>query len=792
MDPALAAAVPAPNSFHDGLGERRRVADRNGSGDNVELLCLRRQLTSIPSFEFALRERAGRLANFRHTYFARVRSIDRLNDASATLAVVSDVTRGVRLSQLLTPADKRPVTIDINAALHLIRQFVSAVAMLHENAPDVAHGAISPERLVVTSNARVVIAEYVLGAALEQLHYTPERYWKELRVALPPTIAEPRFDQRADVTQIGVVALSLVLGRLLTDDETPARLGEVLASAWAISNRGGLEPLPPGLRGWIARALQLDPRHSFESALDARVELDKVLDGEDDGEYTDYVPPAAASLSMTAPSAVSTPAPPPAPAAAEPEPVEKAATDVWEPYVSTPKPPSFAAESKPAPPASEPKPVFLAPEPTSVSFATEAKPTPPASEPRPVFLAPEPKPAYTPEPLPELTVMAPDPIRPGSVSPPSGSSFVTPEPKAQPVPPPSVQPLDTFAKDSFARDSVTHHEDGEAANTFAEPPASHPWGKIAAGVAALVALLAGGWFGLSSYFMTPPKPVATTGVLTMASNPPGAQVFVDNVEHGQTPLTLTLAAGPHIVELRGTGEPRTIPISITAGTNTQQYIELPTTGSATPGSLQIRTEPAGVQVLVDGQPRGKSPVLVDNLAPGEHAVTVESDLGTVKHTVTVQPATTSSLVVPLAAAESAPLSGWVSVSVPAEVQLFENKKLIGTSKSDRVMVSAGRHEIEVVNDALGYRAAATVQVSPGKVAPIKLDWPKGSVSLNALPWAEVWIDGEKSGETPLGNLSLPIGPHEIIFRHPDFGELRQAVTVSLAAPARVSVDLRKK
>jgi hypothetical protein len=278
----------------------------------------------------------------------------------------------------------------------------------------------------------------------------------------------------------------------------------------------------------------------------------------------------------------------------------------------------------------------------------------------------------------------------------------------------------------------------------------------------------------------------------MASNPPGAQVFVDNVEHGQTPLTLTLAAGSHIVELRGSGEPRTIPITITAGMQTQQYIELPTTGAGTPGSLQIRTEPAGAQVLVDGQPRGKSPVLVENLTPGEHLVTVDSDLGNVKHTVTVQPGTTSALVVPLSGAESAPVSGWVSLNVPAEVQLYENKRLIGTSKSDRIMVSAGKHEIEAVNEGLGYRASTVVQVPPGKVAQLKLEWPKGSVSLNAVPWAEVWIDGEKSGETPLGNLSLPIGPHEIIFRHPDFGEMRQAVIVTLNAPARVSVDLRKK
>src|SRR4029077_8835218 len=97
---------------------------------------------------------------------------------------------------------------------------------------------------------------------------------------------------------------------------------------------------------------------------------------------------------------------------------------------------------------------------------------------------------------------------------------------------------------------------------------------------------------------------------------------------------LRRAAGSHIVELRGAGEPRTMPITITAGTQTQQYIELPTTGSGTPGSLHTRTDPAGARVLVDGERRGKSPVLVENLTPGEHAVTVESDLGTVKHTVT--------------------------------------------------------------------------------------------------------------------------------------------------------------
>ena len=73
------------------------------------------------------------------------------------------------------------------------------MALLHENARDVAHGLIAPERLIVTPHARLVIAEHVLGAAIEQMQYGRERLWHEFRVAMPPSAGIPRFDQRADV-----------------------------------------------------------------------------------------------------------------------------------------------------------------------------------------------------------------------------------------------------------------------------------------------------------------------------------------------------------------------------------------------------------------------------------------------------------------------------------------------------------------------------------------------------------------------------------------------------------------
>jgi serine/threonine protein kinase len=774
MESAAAhAQAPLPGVFEDGLGKRRHIVEPNGA-DTLELLCLRDELTAVPAFEFALRERAGRLAAFKHISFSHVRSVDRLNDPAATLAVVSEHTNGVRLSKLFAAVD-RPA-LDINAALHLIRQLVSAAALLHEHGRDLAHGAIGPERLIVTPTARLVIAEYVLGAALEQLHYSHERYWTDLRIAIPRSAGLPRFDQRADVAQIGVVALSLILGRLLRDDEYPGRVGEVLASAWAISARGGFEPLPHGLRAWLSRALQLDARTAFANAVEARAELDKVLS--DDGAYEDEGE-AAEPRPIAPPGQLHTPPP----VAVVPEPVVEP-VKAFEPFrepVKTFEPfpePLKAFEPFPEPvkafePFPEPaKPFEALHEPANAvgkafeSFAPEPRIEPPAA----------PK---TIEPMKRFeSVKAAEPIAPASARVEASAKTIESRERRE-------------ARQAF--DPSEPLESVESTLEFGMSKSMQrgkPIGMLIGVVAALVIVALGGAFGAKRYF-SPSALAATTGTLNVSSSPAGAQVFIDGVKKGLTPLSIVLNPGPHMMELQGVGDPRSLPVSITAGQQMTQYIELPKTASAS-GQLLVRTEPAGAQIAVDDVARGPSPVTVDDLSAGEHVVTVTSEMGVVKQRVMIAAGANASVVVPLGAAEGAPVSGWVSVSAPADVQLFENKRLLGSSQSDRIMVSAGRHEFEFVNETLGYRTTKTVQVPAGKVASVKVDWPKGSIALNAIPWADVWIDGEKVGETPIGNLSVPIGSHEVVFRNPDLGEQRHAVSVTTNVQARLSVDMRKK
>jgi hypothetical protein len=156
-----------------------------------------------------------------------------------------------------------------------------------------------------------------------------------------------------------------------------------------------------------------------------------------------------------------------------------------------------------------------------------------------------------------------------------------------------------------------------------------------------------------------PSAAASLGTLVVNTNPAGAPVVIDGQPRGVTPLTLALTPGAHQLEVLNDGEPRTIPLTITAGGMVSQFIELPKVGAVT-GQLQVRSEPSGARVTIDGTAHGAAPVTIDGLMPGAHTVVLVNDLGSITHVVTVEAGATASLVVPMTAPQGAPVSGWIS------------------------------------------------------------------------------------------------------------------------------------
>jgi hypothetical protein len=283
--------------------------------------------------------------------------------------------------------------------------------------------------------------------------------------------------------------------------------------------------------------------------------------------------------------------------------------------------------------------------------------------------------------------------------------------------------------------------------------------------------------------------VAATSSVTVTSEPSGSAVVVDGSGVGVTPLTTALAAGTHQLQV-GDEAPQTI--TVDAGANSSLHVILAragAAGAAIVGSVAITTNPPGAAVTVDGVPRGVSPVQVPGLTPGTHAVTLARAGRLLRRTVSVEAGRSTSLAVTMDGTARGP--GWLTVTSPVPAQIYAGGNLVGVTDTPRVQLPAGRHQLVLVNDALNFREERIVEVAPGHTVSLQLEPVRGTLNINAQPWATVWVDGTAIGETPIGNYSLPIGSHEVVLRHPEFGERRQQVVIGVGAPARVGVDLRR-
>lgn len=582
--PSAAAAPPDP-SIVDGFGHRTRGADPE-NGDEVELLELSSTLIEHASFVTALAERVARFATVRHASYAHLRRVDR--PSADRLVLVSDSTPGWRLADLLDAAVRADAPLDITVVIGLLRQLLPAAALYSRHNRDSAIGALAPERLIVTPQARLVIAEHAFGPALETLNLGRDRLWRDLRVAMPPSAGLPRSNARADANALGVVGLSLLIGRVLQEDEYPGKLPALL-EATSERHYGRAVPLSPALSSWLSRALQLDVKNAFQSPHEAQVAFEAVL-ASDRG----YV---------TRPTAL----------------------EEWVRRVGG----LLDAERRPP----EPAPAVPDPEP-------EPEPEPPPPPPAHADWAPghSPEAEWAPE-----SIRAPEPPPP-SPSASEDSGRIEPVDPVEPAEP--AESAASYWLDEPPRAAAV----APIADALTLPPAAAA--STSAGVRSplvLVLLAVAVFQTLVLLWLWNREPAAARagqGELVVQSRPISARVSVDGEERGVTPLTMSLPSGAHVLEVRiGTSEPRVIPLTIQSGVQTAQYIELlnvPTTGG-----LDLRSDPPGARITIDGQNRGTAPVTIRDLPPGDHSVVLEANGRKVTQTVQIEAGITAQLVVPM-------------------------------------------------------------------------------------------------------------------------------------------------
>jgi serine/threonine-protein kinase len=125
------------------------------------------------------------------------------------------------------------------------------------------------------------------------------------------------------------------------------------------------------------------------------------------------------------------------------------------------------------------------------------------------------------------------------------------------------------------------------------------------------------------------RAAAPLGRLVIRSDPSGAMVTVDGRVTGETPLTVRdLSLGTHDVQVARPGhvpESGRVTLGAQAPVRTLSFTLAPgldAAGRAT-GAVDVESRPRGARVVVDGRFVGQTPLRVAELRPGDHRITLE-------------------------------------------------------------------------------------------------------------------------------------------------------------------------
>jgi hypothetical protein len=255
-----------------------------------------------------------------------------------------------------------------------------------------------------------------------------------------------------------------------------------------------------------------------------------------------------------------------------------------------------------------------------------------------------------------------------------------------------------------------------------------------AGVALVVWMAQSYWRQLPA--SQPPPPPPKTAIVRLESAQPGSTVSIDGVDAGPAPVTKELAPGKHVVEFHRRKQTRSVTIDVTAGQPLVQRFDW------------------NAKANVSARPS------ID--AHGDQAAETNASIS----------------------------AGWLHVSAPFELQISEGGRTIVLDDHYQALLPVGSHQIHVVNRDLAYQDTIRVDVKSGKVASIDVVPRPSTLSVTANAAAEVLVDGERVGATPLTNYPVNLGARDIVVRSSTGVVKRFPMTVT-TAPVRLDVDFSK-
>ena len=275
----------------------------------------------------------------------------------------------------------------------------------------------------------------------------------------------------------------------------------------------------------------------------------------------------------------------------------------------------------------------------------------------------------------------------------------------------------------------------------------------------------------------------------------GAAIRIDGEPSGNVPLRKTLPPGRHLVQVGKRGFVTYSKwVDLTAGQVVTLSVTLQPQALKT-GSLLITADVTGLPVLIDGQRRGGTPLVVDGLSEGEHLVEIQSPgegYEAFSQLVTIRANERTTVEATL---RIAPELGSLRViaSVPGAIVSLDGLD-IGVAPAAKAGLEPGEHV--VMARAAGYEPVQqTVTVIAGRERVVSLRFTTPSTEVPrilvraSVPEATVTIDGVDYGNPPITIEPAELGTHSIVVRAPGFSEVRRTCSVGPSRNCDVFAEL---
>jgi len=249
--------------------------------------------------------------------------------------------------------------------------------------------------------------------------------------------------------------------------------------------------------------------------------------------------------------------------------------------------------------------------------------------------------------------------------------------------------------------------------------------------------------GETAYVSATLDPVQpSTGSLWVATNPSGADIYVDGRYMAASPNTISnLALGTHTLRMHKAGYDEYLrTFSITAGQRTTvDYTFTPQ--SASFGSIEVASTPAGATLFLDGNYMGltQSGDYFDltSLVPGTHTITLRmTDYREYTQTVYVRGGTVETInaqLVPVTPGPVADTTGQITVvSSPPGANLYLDNVFKGITPLTLSDIPQGSHV--VMAEQAGYaEATQTITVTGGQTTPVALGLIEATATTAKTP-----------------------------------------------------------